>query len=112
MNDEPPRPLGAHGRALWDAVQADYQIGDSAGVELLMQACAMLDRAEALAAEIADVGLMIEGKHGIRANPLVRDELAARLAVTRTLQRLGLDAEAKPVGRPPGPQWRGHHRAA
>jgi hypothetical protein len=94
---EPPRPLGAHGRALWDCVQSEYRIGDSAGVELLLQACTMLDRAEALAAEIATTGFML----GSRANPLVRDELAARSFVVRTLQRLGLDLEpAKPVGRP------------
>jgi hypothetical protein len=96
-HDDPPRPLGAHGRALWTAIQQDYAITDSAGVEMLMQACSMLDRAEKLAVEIAKTGFMI----GARANPLVRDELAARLAITRTLSRLGLDLEvAKPVGRP------------
>jgi hypothetical protein len=95
---EPPRALAAHGQRLWDAIQAEYRIADAAGVELLAQACAGLDRAEALAAEIARVGFVLTGG---RANPLVKDELAARAFVVKTLSRLGLDLEpSKPVGRP------------
>jgi hypothetical protein len=94
---DPPRPLGTHGRALWDRIQAEYGIRDSAGVEMLAQACAAVDRAEALSAAVAKVGFMVGG----RANGLIKDELAARSFVTRTLSRLGLDLEpAKPVGRP------------
>jgi hypothetical protein len=47
----PPRPLGPHGMGLWNAVQAEYGIRDRGGIELLAQACAALDRAEALAQE-------------------------------------------------------------
>jgi hypothetical protein len=95
---EPPRVLGPHGRRLWDSIQAEYRIEDAAGVELLCQACAGLDRAEALAAVIADAGFVTDKG---RANPLVRDELAARAFVVKTLSRLGLDLEpSKPVGRP------------
>jgi hypothetical protein len=109
MYVEPPRPLGAHGRALWDSIQAEYHIADAAGVELLTQACTVLDRAEELALEIVKSGFVVNG----RANSLVREELQARSFVVRTLQRLGLeDLTAKPVGRPPGPQWKGHNRVA
>jgi hypothetical protein len=94
---EPPRPLGTHGRALWDRIQVEYGIRDSAGLEMLAQACAAVDRAEALSAAVAKAGFMVGG----RANGLIKDELAARSFVTRTLLRLGLDLEpAKPVGRP------------
>jgi hypothetical protein len=50
---EPPRPLGRYGRALWDRVQAEFAITDIGGIELLMQACAAVDRAEELSAAIA-----------------------------------------------------------
>jgi len=49
----PPRPLGPHGTALWNRVQREYAICDVGGIELLAQACAALDTAEALAAAIA-----------------------------------------------------------
>jgi hypothetical protein len=45
---EPPRPLGVHGRRLWDQADAEYDVSDAAGIEMLAQACTMLDRAEAL----------------------------------------------------------------
>jgi hypothetical protein len=41
---------------LWDEIQAAYGITDRGGVELLAQACAACDRAEALAAAIATDG--------------------------------------------------------
>jgi hypothetical protein len=107
--DTPPRKLGAHGRDLWDRIQAEYDVHDSAGREMPEQACAAADRAEALATEIEFAGLTnAEGK----ANPLIRVELACRVFVCRILQRLGLDVEPlKPIGRQPGaPQWSGHQK--
>jgi hypothetical protein len=35
----PPRKLGEHGQALWDAITAEYRIEDAGGVEILTQAC-------------------------------------------------------------------------
>jgi len=85
---EPPRPLGLHGRALWNSVQGAYRIDDVGGIELLAQACAAADRVEALAE--------------------LRDELQGRAFIVRTIERLGLNLETiKPVGHPPGPAWRG-----
>jgi hypothetical protein len=101
---QPPRPLGVHGRALWDRVMAEYGIRDSGGAELLALAAQALDRAEALAACIAADGAVIYGKAGpLRAHPAIRDETACRAFVVRTLQKLGLNLEAiKPIGRPGG----------
>jgi hypothetical protein len=48
--DFAPRPLGPDGTGLWNRVMAAYRIEDEGGIELLAQACAALDRAEALAA--------------------------------------------------------------
>ena len=100
----PPRDLGQHGRKLWDEIQATYGIADRGGCELLAQCCASLDRAEQLAAAIAADGAIVYTRTGVpRSHPAVKDELACRAFVVRTLERLGLNVEAvKPgPGRPP-----------
>jgi len=107
----PPRALGAHGIFLWNRVQTEYRIEDVAGIELLTQACQALDRAEALAAAIARDGEVIHTRTGVpKTHPAVKDELACRAFIVRTLERLGLNVEAiKPtIGRPPNSTgWRG-----
>jgi hypothetical protein len=101
----PPRPLLPDGRALWDAVMKEYAIRDAGGLELLCEAAQALDRAQELAGAIAADGAIIYGKSGPRAHPGVKDELACRAFVVRTLERLGLNIEAlKPgPGRPTQP---------
>ena len=100
----PPRPLDSHGTALWDRVMGAYRIEDEGGIELLAQACAALDRAEALAAAIAEDGAVIHVRGVPRSQPGCKDELACRAFVTRTLERLGLNVETvKPPGRPTKP---------
>jgi len=100
---DPPRPLGPHGRQLWDRVQSEYRITDCGGVELLSQACAAEDTAESLAEAIARDGHVIHSRTGVpRTHPAIKDELACRAFVCRTLERLGISIEAiKPAGRPP-----------
>jgi hypothetical protein len=101
----PPRQLGQHGTALWNKVQAEYAISDIGGIEILMQACAALDTAEALAAAIARDGAIIYTRTGApRSHPGVKDELAARAFIVRTLERLGINVESiKTPGRPGRP---------
>jgi hypothetical protein len=103
----PPRKLGEHGMMLWQQVRAEYRIDDRGGVELLAQACAACDRAEALAACVERDGETIRTKTGLRIHPAVREELACRAFICRTLERLGLNVESvKTVGRPGGfPAW-------
>ena len=107
----PPRQLGQYGTELWDAVMLEYRIEDRGGIELLAQACAALDRAEALSAAIErDGGPIVHSRTGVpRAHPGCKDELACRAFVCRTLQRLGVTSETiKPPGRPPTPTgWEG-----
>jgi hypothetical protein len=80
---------------------AEYAISDTGGIELLAQAGAALDRVETLSARIAEDGEVVYGKAGPRAHPALRDELAGRAFIVRTLQKLGLNFEAiKPLGRP------------
>jgi hypothetical protein len=107
---QPPRSLGQPGRNLWNSVMAEYDIQDSGGLELLAQACAGLDRAEALRTEIDRDGEVIRSRGVIRSHPAIKDELAARAFVVRALARLGLNFEpVRPsVGRPGhGSGWSG-----
>src|SRR5215831_5088428 len=101
----PPRPLGSHGASLWQRVQREYMIHDTGGIELLAQACQALDRAENLAEAIARDGDVIHTRTGVpKTHPAVKDELACRAFVVKTLERLGLNVETiKPMGRPPKP---------
>jgi hypothetical protein len=100
---QPPRKLGKHGMMLWAGIQGEYVIDDRGGIELLAQACAAADRAEALAACVARDGETIKTRTGIRIHPAVREELANRSFVCRTLERLGVNVEAiKKPGRPGG----------
>jgi hypothetical protein len=98
----PPRKLGIHGLSLWSSVQGAYQIADVGGIELLAQACAAADRVEALAQRITADGEVVNTRSGqLKAHPGLRDELAGRAFIVRTLERLGLNLEAvKPIGRP------------
>ena len=101
---QPSRPLGQHGQRLWRHVTAEYDLSDVAGIELLTQCCQAVDRLEALAAHVAEDGEIVRTPNGIKAHPAIREELACRGFVVRTLQKLGLNYEplrALP-GRPPG----------
>jgi hypothetical protein len=88
---------------LWDRIQAEYRITDCGGMELLAQACQALDRAEGLAAAIARDGDVVRSRTGVpKTHPAVREELACRSFVVRTLERLGVTSETvKAPGRPP-----------
>jgi phage terminase small subunit len=106
----PPRELGCHGRAFWDRVQSEYSVRDAGGIELLMQACGAIDRAESLAAIVAAEGEVVRTRSGtVKSHPAIRDELTARQVVMRAISKLGIDSEpVKSVGRPPRSfGWRG-----
>jgi hypothetical protein len=97
----PPRKLNKHGTALWKSITAEYNIEDSAGIELLCQACEALDRAANLREAIDRDGEIIRTKTGPRDHPGLKHELVHRAFIVRTLARLGLDAEPlKAIGRP------------
>jgi hypothetical protein len=102
----PLRKLGVHGSSLWDVIMSEYHLEDGGGLEILMQACEAADRVAALAEQISIDGAVIQTKNGPRAHPALKDELANRAFICRTLERLGLNLEAvKPVGRPSGVAW-------
>jgi hypothetical protein len=98
----PPRALGKVGQDLWDRVLSSYDISDAGGIELLAQAAAAADRAESLRRQIDETGEMVHSRAGMKDNPLLKHEIAARSFVTRTICRLGLSVEPVRggVGRP------------
>ena len=99
----PPRELGQPGLDLWLSVQGEYLIEDSAGIEVLAQACAALDRAESLAARIAVDGPTIPGPSGPRVHPCIAAETQCRGFIVRALTKLGvLNEPIRPMG--PGPR--------
>jgi P27 family predicted phage terminase small subunit len=101
----PPRPLGDDGAKLWQAIQAEYVVTDSGGVELLLQACESLDYVQECRRIIERDGMVSKSKGGmIRDHPLLRHQLAARSFISRCISKLGLDVEAiRPSpGRPGG----------
>src|SRR5215469_10430281 len=97
----PPRKLGAHGSSLWQSIQSEYKIDDAAGRELLAQACECADRVGRLSEQIASDGEVITTKTGPKVHPAVKEELAGRQFICKTLQALGLNLEpVRSVGRP------------
>jgi hypothetical protein len=88
-------------------VQREYDVSDPAGIEFLTLAAEALDRAEALSERIQADGVVERGPTGVKSHPSLRDELANRAFVTKTLHRLGLNFE--PLRLAPGrPRGRRH----
>ena len=86
---QPTRDLGPSGRDLWRSIKGYYAMTDLGGVEVLMEACAALDRAESLAAQIAADGPTIPGPSGPRVHPCIAAEIQCRNSVVRSLGKLG-----------------------
>jgi hypothetical protein len=101
---DPPRSLGSAGLAMWRGIQAEYNIQDAGGIEVLLVGCQALDRAERLRACIDADGEVIHTRSGVpKAHPAIRDEVACRAQILRAIEKLGLNYEAiKMPGRPPG----------
>ena len=93
----PPRPLGEHGQRLWQGDSQEYDISDVGGREMLAQACAALDRAEACATIIAEQGGWSNEQRTARSPAAEGTSLAAAASPCARWQRLGLDVE--PIGR-------------
>ncbi len=101
---QPPFALGKFGRSLWDRIQAEYDVSDAAGVEMLAQACAGADLAERLNEEVERDAAVVRSRGAVRTHPAVKNMIAARAFVVRTLVKLGLNFEPVRVspGRPGG----------
>jgi terminase small subunit-like protein len=95
---EPPPQLDVIASELWRSILAEWDVPDRAGRALLEQACAAYGMAERLRRQIAADGEMIETDNGVgmKLNPMIVAEIAARSLTARMLSRLGvLDTEPK-----------------
>lgn len=109
-----PPTLGKAGAAMWTTLMRDYEISNSAGKELLLQACCAKDRIAEIGVIVEREGCLVPTKQGLKENPLLKIELSLQAFVVRTLMRMGLNDEViRPVGRPAtGFGWTGNNDEA
>lgn len=102
---KPPRDLSLSAKKRWKALNHEYQISDSAGIQLLSEYCYAFDRAEAARAKIRDEGSVVLDRFGQKKeHPAVATERGAVQTMLNCLRALNLDVEPlrdRP-GRPPG----------
>lgn len=78
IGNDPPSSLGQAGRKLWRTLTSEFVIDDAAGLEMLTQICAAIDRLVALQETIEADGLMVRTKAGPKEHPLLKIELQRR----------------------------------
>src|SRR5262245_18565271 len=85
----PPTDLGAVGKELWQQLTTEFTFEDTAQTQQLYQACCAADRASKLRQHIDRDGEMVGPPDGVRRDhPCLKQELAARAFVVRTLANL------------------------
>lgn len=108
---KPPKHLRAAGAALFRDIAAEYQIGDSAGVALLIVAAEALDRMREAQACIKRDGATVPDRYGVlKLHPACGLEKDSRNGMVLALKALNLDIEPirDRVGRPgANPTWNG-----
>jgi hypothetical protein len=95
MGQRHPAPAGlrARGRVFWRDVTTTYDL-DAAEVELLTEACRLLDQVEQLSEDTRRDGLIVAGAAGQpRAHPALRQLNADRALLARLLGQLDLEDE-------------------
>ncbi len=89
----PPAGLGARGRRFWATVTATYEFRPDE-VELLAEACKVLDRLDALTAALADAPTLSVGSKGQAvSHPLRAEVRAERLLLTKLVAMLELPGD-------------------
>ena len=102
---KPPKNLSKRSKILWRELQAEYEIEDAAGLDLLADYCTFFDRREQ-AREIIrrDGPTVLDRFRQIQAHPACRVERDSSAAMIKILRALNLDVmplNSQP-GRPPG----------
>ena len=101
-----PSGLGTAGRALWRAVNAEFGLAPHESA-ILVQCCRVVDRLDAIEAELAGAPLTVEGSTGQpRAHPLLA-EWRMQARVLESLSRaLSIPLPGEDVGRRRSPSAR------
>ena len=105
----PPRGTGRGGAALWRDVLTEYELEEHE-MALLREAIRTVDTLDALAALVADEGLIADSSQGSRIHPAVVEARSQRLALARVLAALRLPAGEEESGTARRPQRRGGAR--
>ena len=88
----PPKHLSAEAKRLWNAIHADADISDAAGLLILQSALEAHDRMKQAQASIEKNGVVFTDKFGQpRANPAAVIERDARSAMLAALKALRID---------------------
>lgn len=87
-----PADLGVAGRSLWQEVAGtfDLEIHESA---LLLEACRVKDRLDALDAVVRAAGVTIDSPQGIKAHPAIVEARQQQLVLSRLIASLRLPDE-------------------
>lgn len=96
-----PNTLSAKSKRRWKLLLSRWELNESE-LQVLEEALCCADRADQAAAEVKEHGLLIQGPHGLTANPALKAEASARALYLRAMRQLGLkeDGDKKRPGRP------------
>ena len=101
-----PSGLGKAGRALWRDITAEYGMAPHE-LAILVQCCRVVDRLDAIEAELSGATLTVEGSTGQpKAHPLLAEQ-RAQMRVLESLSRaLSIPLPTEDVGRRRSPTAR------
>jgi P27 family predicted phage terminase small subunit len=88
----PPPHLSPSARKWWQTTLGQYVLQEH-HLRLLQLACEAWDEAQKAREQLAQEGLTVSGRQGVRAHPCIAIERDARLAVARLVRELDLDTE-------------------
>lgn len=106
---KPPRSLKAKGKALWCVVVEAFEL-EPYQLETLRLACEALDRVEEARSVIAQHGLVIAGRFGLKSNPACDIEKDNKTLYARLMREIGLDAILDTEATRPKPLYAGRRR--
>lgn len=92
----PPTGLRRSGRALWRAVQSDFEL-DEHEAATLTQACRITDLCDDLQATLDAEGVMSESSQGMRVHPAAIELRQQGIALARLLAALRIPAGEMPA---------------
>lgn len=116
MSTRYPPGLGRSGRALWRDVNAEFGLSPHESA-ILVQVCRVVDRLDAIEAELAGEPLTVKGSTGQpRAHPLLAEQRMQCRVLESLSRALSIPLPGEDVGRRRSPtareaalqRWSGH----
>jgi len=115
----PPAGLASRGRRFWRSTSGEFEL-TTAELELLTEACRVLDNLDALAATIAELGPVVAGSQKQPVvNPALTEARGQQLVLHRLLAALALPDDQGEVlpsvqrlraSRAASVRWQGHRQ--